>query len=179
MNAATVSIQREGAEGQIHICEGANTYFKNNSKRIFLYLRECEYRPHMHVRKNELLKIFPACIGFVPGGNEGGPRGQNRHILVGFLNWLGAFLAPGPSPSPLVRQVCEHPAFCVTSSALFRQNSGRFQSFIRQFAWALFRYFQTILGNFRQSWLFLVRFPGQKPRLTKKQRRLRIAHLKL
>ena len=91
------------------------------------------------------LHVLVLCRGVMREG-----PGVNRHILVGFLNWLGAFLAPG-SPSPLVRQVCEHPAFCVTSSALFRQNSGRFQSFIRQFAWALFRYFQTILGSFRQS----------------------------
>ena len=152
MNATTVSIQREGAEGQIHICKGANTYFKIIPQMYFpVFARVRIQAPHACAQKWIPQDFFPACIGFVPGGNEGGPRGQNRHILVGFLNWLGAFLAPGPSPSPLVRQVCEHPAFCVTNSALFRQNSGRFQSFTRQYAWALFRYFQTILGNFRQS----------------------------
>ena len=32
VNTATVSIQTEGAKVRIHICEGANTYFKNNSQ---------------------------------------------------------------------------------------------------------------------------------------------------
>ena len=39
MNTATVSIQTEGAKVRIHICEGANTYFQNNSTKIFSYIR--------------------------------------------------------------------------------------------------------------------------------------------
>ena len=39
MNAATVSIQTEGAKVRIHICEGANTYFKNNLSKIFSCIR--------------------------------------------------------------------------------------------------------------------------------------------
>ena len=31
----TVSPQRKGAKVRIHICEGANTYLKNNSSKIF------------------------------------------------------------------------------------------------------------------------------------------------
>ena len=35
VNTATVSIRRDGAKVQIQNCEGANTYFKNNSSKIF------------------------------------------------------------------------------------------------------------------------------------------------
>ena len=64
--------------------------------------------------------------------------------------------------------MCEHQAFCVTSSALFRRNSGRFQSFLLDNLlgppFQVFsdnsRQFQAILG-------FFGAFPGQKPRLTK------------
>ena len=53
MSTATAPIQREGAKVRMHICEGANTHFENNSlKIVILYLRECEYRPHMHLLKN-------------------------------------------------------------------------------------------------------------------------------
>ena len=87
--------------------------------------------------------------------NEGGPRGQNRDIPVGFLNWVGAFLPSGPSPSPLVRQVCnKHPAFSVSPvvpfQAKFRQIChlsanllGPFQVFSDNS-----RQFQAILGFF-------------------------------
>ena len=151
MNAATVSIQREGGEGQIHICEGANTYFKNNSSNVFSCIcASANTGPTCMCAKMNSSRFFPACIGFVPGGNEGGPRGQQAYS--GQVSELaGGLFGSRALPLPLVRQVCEHPAFCVTSSALFRQNSGRFQSFIRQFAWALFGYFQTILSSFRQS----------------------------
>ena len=38
-------------------------------KNSFLYWRECEYRPCMHLRKDYFPQFFfPACIGFVPGG---------------------------------------------------------------------------------------------------------------
>ena len=79
MNAATVAIQREGAKGQIHICEGANTYFKNNSSNIFSCICvSANTGPTCMCAKNNSSIIFPACIGFVPGGNEGGPRGQQQ-----------------------------------------------------------------------------------------------------
>ena len=35
MNTATASIQTKGAKVRIRICEGANTYLKNNSSEIF------------------------------------------------------------------------------------------------------------------------------------------------
>ena len=59
---------------------------------------------------------------------EGGPRDQNRDILVGFLSWVGAFLAPGPSPSPsFFRAGVQTPSLLyVTSCALFRQISVNF-----------------------------------------------------
>ena len=74
-----------------------------------------------------------------------GPWGQNRDILVGFLNWMGAFLAPGRSPSPLVRQVCsKHPAFCVPPVVPF---SGKIQA---DFSHFLDNLLGTFSGIFRQ-----------------------------
>ena len=76
---------------------------------------------------------------------KGGPRGQNRDILVGFLSWVGGFLAPGPSPSPLVRQMCKHPAFSVSPVVPFSskiqadfshfldKSRGPFSGIFRQF----------------------------------------------
>ena len=40
MNTAPVSIQREGV--RIHICQGENAYFKNNSQMYLPVLRESE-----------------------------------------------------------------------------------------------------------------------------------------
>ena len=34
MNTTTASIQTEGAKVRIHICAGANTYFKHDSSKI-------------------------------------------------------------------------------------------------------------------------------------------------
>ena len=68
--------------------KGANRCFKNNFlKPFFLYLRECEYRPHMHSHNIKLVKTLPECIGFVPGGTQGYCRAGEKigdvysHIL--------------------------------------------------------------------------------------------------
>ena len=70
MNTATVSIQREAAKVRIHTCEGANTYFKNNSQKTFpVFARVRIQAPHAFAQKLTPLDVFPACIGwFVPGG---------------------------------------------------------------------------------------------------------------
>ena len=67
---ATVSIRRDGAKVRIQNCEGANTYFKNNSSKIFSVLARVRIQaPHVFVQKLIPQDFFPACIGFVPGGN--------------------------------------------------------------------------------------------------------------
>ena len=69
MSTATVSIQREGAKVRIHICEDANTYFKNNSSKILpVFARVRIQAPHVFAQKLIPKEIYPACIGFVPGG---------------------------------------------------------------------------------------------------------------
>ena len=68
MNTATVSTQREGAKVRIHICEGANTYFKNNSSKQFpVFARVQIQAPYVFTQKLIPQELFPACIGFVPG----------------------------------------------------------------------------------------------------------------
>ena len=88
--------------------------------------------------------------------NEGGPRGQNRDILVGFLNWVGAFLAPGPSRSPLVRQVRKHPAFSVSPVVpLSGQIQADFSHFLDNLLGpfsGIFRQCLAISGNFWFFW---------------------------
>ena len=69
MNTATVSIQREGVKVRIHICEGASTDFKSNSSTIFsVFARVRIQAPYVFAQKSIPKVIFPACIGFVPGG---------------------------------------------------------------------------------------------------------------
>ena len=69
MNTATASIQTEEAKVRIHICEGANTYFKNNSSKIFSCIRASANTGPACIRaKINSPRLFPACIGFVPGG---------------------------------------------------------------------------------------------------------------
>ena len=58
---ATLYIQREGAKVRIHICEGANTYFKIDSSKYFP-----AFGPQCHVFAQN--KFLPEGLGFVPGG---------------------------------------------------------------------------------------------------------------
>ena len=52
VNTATVSIQTEGAKVRIHICKGANTYFKKSSSKIFpAFARVRIQAPHVFVQK--------------------------------------------------------------------------------------------------------------------------------
>ena len=72
MNTATVSIQTEGAKVKIHICEGANTHFENNSsKNVPVFARVRIQAPHLFVQKYIPQYFYPACIGFVPGVTTG------------------------------------------------------------------------------------------------------------
>ena len=49
--------------------KGANTYSKRNSLRVFSCIRvSANTGPACLLPKNKFLNIFPACIGFVPGG---------------------------------------------------------------------------------------------------------------
>ena len=69
MNTATLSIKTEGAKVRIHICEGANTYFKHNSSNIFPCIRaSANTGPTFIHAKINSPRFFHACIGFVPGG---------------------------------------------------------------------------------------------------------------
>ena len=66
----------EGANAAyLRRCEGT---FQKKSLEYFLYSREYEYRPHMYLHKNEFLKFFPACTGFMPGGTSK----KNPQIIV-------------------------------------------------------------------------------------------------
>ena len=69
MNTATVSIQTEGAKVRIHICEGANTYFKNNSSNIFSCIRASANTGPACIRaKINSPRIFSCMYWFCAGG---------------------------------------------------------------------------------------------------------------
>ena len=68
VNTATVSMQGERAKVRIHIGEGANTYFKKNfSKIVSCICASANTGPTCNRAKINSSRIFPACIGFVPG----------------------------------------------------------------------------------------------------------------
>ena len=73
VNTATASIQWEGrAKVRKHTCEGANTYFKNNSsKHISCTCASANTGPTCIRAKINPQEAFPACSGFVPGGTAG------------------------------------------------------------------------------------------------------------
>ena len=50
--------------------QSANTYFKNNSSKIFSCIRTSANTGPTCIRAKKLIpqEFFPACIGFVPGG---------------------------------------------------------------------------------------------------------------
>ena len=69
VNTATVSIQREGAKVRIHICEGANTYFKNNSSNIFSCIgRSANTGPTCIRAKIDSPGFFSGMYWFCAGG---------------------------------------------------------------------------------------------------------------
>ena len=71
VNTATVSIQREGAKVRIHICEGANTYLKNDSSKLFSCIGASANTGPTCIRTTiNSSRFFPACIGFVPEGKS-------------------------------------------------------------------------------------------------------------
>ena len=82
VNTVTVSIQRKGRRCEYIVAKVRIHVSKEVLKNIFLSLCECEYRPHMYSRKNELLKFFPACIGFVPRGDIPRKEFSARKITV-------------------------------------------------------------------------------------------------
>ena len=166
VNAATVSIQREGAKGQIHICEGATTYFKNNSSNIFSCICvSANTGPICMCAKINSSRFFSCMYWFLCRGvMREGPGVKTSIFWSGFWTGWGPFWLPAPSPSPLVRQACEHPAFCVTSSALFRQNSGIFSHLLDNLLGpfsGIFRQYKAISGNLRFFWcVFLAKNLG-------------------
>ena len=86
---ATVSIQREGVNVQIHVCEGANTYCKNNSSIILSCIcASANTGPACTCAKINSSRFFPACTGFVPGGISSLLLSNNpvRHMPVAMLN---------------------------------------------------------------------------------------------
>ena len=58
-----------GARVGIHIWEGANTYFRDNPSKVFSCIcASANTGPTCIHAKINSPRIFPACIGFVPGG---------------------------------------------------------------------------------------------------------------
>ena len=69
MNTATVSIQREGAKVRIHSCELANTYFKNDSSKLFSFIcASATTGPTCICAKVNSSRFFACMYRFVPRG---------------------------------------------------------------------------------------------------------------
>ena len=76
MNTATVSIPREGVKVRIHICEGANTYFKKNSSKIFACIcASANTGPTCICAKINSSRLFSCMYCFRAGGYLGTFRG--------------------------------------------------------------------------------------------------------
>ena len=68
VNTATVAIQREGAKVQIHICEGASTYFNNNSSKTYFVCASAITGPTCICAKILFLKTFSCMYWFCVSG---------------------------------------------------------------------------------------------------------------
>ena len=81
VNAATVSIQREEAKVQIHICEGANAYFTNSSLKICSCICATANTTSTCIcATSNSSRFFHACIGFVSGGTLGRKHFRHRGV---------------------------------------------------------------------------------------------------